>query len=133
MFFLYIHRNQNKQTMTKLMNQIIDVVKMFQGNITKDWEISESLENDLGVSFILETPKFLGHITIIPVPNNPHLAVYIHCNKQGEKVSGKTTIVDTDLIRLLNDLDNKEGVGHRAPSDTLQPTAGYSRPERFRF
>lgn len=113
--------------MQTFMQTIIEAVKLFKDDLTKDWVISDSVENNLGVSFNLETSRFIGHVTVVEVPANPHLIIYLQFKKEGKDVWGKTTIDDIQFINFLNGLENKQAIGHRAPSDNSIPCGAVSR------
>ena len=85
---------------------------------TKDWIVESMIENIIGVSFVLDTPKFAGEITLIEVPNTINIILYVRWIDSNDKVqTSKVLIFGSDFVPFLSGLDSKTNYtkGHRAP------------------
>jgi len=92
---------------------IINAIKSYANDLTQNWIVENSTENSLGVSFDLETDKYIGSVSVCDLPGTLNAVVVSEL--------GKSVIFKDQFVPFLNSLNNTKVQGHRAPQDCVMP------------
>jgi len=97
-------------TFTKI---ILDAIKSYANTLTTNWIVENLTENSLGVSFDLETERYIGSVSVCDLPGTKNAVVVTEFGKQ--------IIFKEQFVPFLDSLNNTKVQGQRAPQDCAMP------------